>query len=61
MKISKSIKGKKITSISITFETDEEIGCLEDMVTLADRSIVGFFEFRTELPDVLSNIKKELE
>ena len=61
MKISKSIKGKKITSISITFETDEEIGCLEDMVALTDRSIVGFFEFRTELPDVLSNIKKELE
>lgn len=60
MKISKQIKGNKITSISITFETDEEIGCLEDMVVLTDRSVVGYFEFRTELPIVLSNIKKEL-
>lgn len=60
MKINKTIKDKKITSISVIFETDEEIGCLEDMVALAERSIVGYFEFRNELPTVLHNIKKEL-
>ena len=36
MKISKTIKGDKITKLGIEFETDEEIGCLEDLLTLSD-------------------------
>lgn len=60
MKISKTIKENKITSLSITFETDEEIGCAEDMVVLTQRAIVNYFEYRTELPNVLHTIKKEL-
>lgn len=60
MKINKIFKGDKLTSISVTFDTDEEIGCLEDMITLTEHSIVDYFEYRNELPEVLSNIKKEL-
>ena len=60
MKINKTLRENKITSISITFDTDEEIGSLEDMVTLTQQSILNYFEYRSELPRVLSNIKKEL-
>ena len=61
MKIAKTIKNNKITSLSITFEDDEEIGCAEDMVVLTERSISNYFEFRSKLPEILSTIKKELE
>jgi len=61
MKISKTIKDNKIISISLTFETDEEIGSLEDMTVLTERALIDYFEFRNELPNVLSTIKKELE
>ena len=61
MKITKTIKNNKITSLSITFEDDEEIGCAEDMVVLTERSISNYFEFRSKLPEILSTIKKELE
>jgi len=60
MKIAKTISNGKIISLSITFDTDDEIGCIEDMVTLTERSLCNYFEFRSELPDVLSTIKKEL-
>jgi len=30
------------------------------MVALTERSLCNYFEFRSELPDVLSTIKKEL-
>ena len=61
MKISKTIKDNKITSFSITFEDDEEIGCAEDMVVLSENSLINYFEYRSKLPEVLSIIKKELE
>lgn len=61
MIISKTIKHNKITSLSIIFEDDEEIGCAEDMVVLTERSISNYFEFRSKLPEILSTIKKELE
>jgi len=60
MKITKTIKGNKITSISITFETDEEVGCLEDMITLSEREIANYAEFRTELQAVITQLKKEI-
>ena len=60
MKTAKTILNGKITSISITFNSDDEIGCLEDMVALTERSLCNYFEFRSELPDVLTTIKKEL-
>ena len=44
MKISKIIKDNKITSFSITFEDDEEIGCAEDMVVLTENSLINYFE-----------------
>ena len=60
MKINKSIKGNKITSMSITFETDEEIGCLEDMVVLAERETLRYPDHRDQLPDMLIEIKNSL-
>lgn len=61
MKINKTIKGNKITSISLTFEDDNEIGCLEDIIILTERSLLNYFEYRNGLPEIVSNIKTELK
>jgi hypothetical protein len=61
MKISKTIKEGKITSFSITFEDDEEVGCAEDMTIFSERALVNHFEYRNKLPDIVSRIKKELQ
>lgn len=61
MKISKTIKENKITSLSLTFESDDEIACLEDMVALSEREVIRYSEYRTGLPEMLAFIKKELK
>lgn len=60
MKISKTIKGNKTTKLVIEFETDEEIGALEDIIVFSEQALLKYFEYRNILPELIANIKKEL-
>jgi hypothetical protein len=61
MIIKKSFKGKKLTSFSITFEDDEEIGCLEDMIAFSETELANHFEYRNILPEIVAQLKHEIE
>lgn len=58
MIITQNIKSKKLTSISLTFDTDEEIGCLEDIVALVSEQNSN--HLREELVIIINQIKKVL-